>query len=120
MGGGGGGGRFKGTKGASIKISDQKMHKDSTHFNKHGRAMGYQTKKEYETAVKYFARKYQDHPEAKVSEGRWSGGGRFHTREQRIITYGNKTVIVDSQTGQIVTFYEGSEYRGLYDIKSIR
>ena len=43
--GGGINGGFKGTKGGSIEISDKKMYQVGDHFNKHGREMGYSSKK---------------------------------------------------------------------------
>ena len=120
MGGGKGGGRFQGTKGGSVQISDKEMHKLGKHFHKHGRAMGYTTKKEYDAAAKEFVRKYQDHPKAKVFDGMWSGGGKFGGGLQRIITYDGKTAIVDPPTGQIVDFYIGNDYRGLYGLKPVQ
>lgn len=120
MGGGGGKGWFGGTKGASVQISDKRMHQDGKHFRKHGRTMGYPDKKSYDAAAKEFARKYQEHPDAKVFEGKWGGSGKFAHKPQRVITYEGKTVIIEPKTGQIVDFYIGNEYRGLYDLTPVR
>ena len=120
MGGGGGSGKFKGTRGGIFKISGSKMYQDGKHYNKHGREMGYSSKNEYNNAAKNFAIKYQNHPDAKIYEGVWNGKGVFHEQVQRIITYGNMTVIIDPKTGQIIDFYYGDEYRGFIDLQRLR
>ena len=120
MGGGGGGGAFRGTKGASIQISDATMYQDGKHFNKHGRDMGYASKKEYDAAAKEFARANLKNPDAQIYEGKWNGGGNQHLEEQIAIMYDGKTVIINKQTGQIIDFYEGNECRGLIELKRIR
>ena len=111
---------FSGTKGGSIKISDKKMHQDGEHYNKHGRNMGYSSAREYDFAAKTFASKYQNHPDAKVYDGIWNGKGSFNGQLQRIITYKEKTVIINPKTGQVIDFYFGNEYRGFITLKKIR
>lgn len=113
-------GGFGRTRGSSIKISDKKMHQEGKHFNKHGRGMDYGSKKAYDAAAKEFARKYQDHPDARVYEGKWNGSGKLGGNRQRAITFDGKTVIIDKNTGQIVDYYIGEEYRGLIDLERIR
>lgn len=101
-------------------LQPRTIAKDSTHFNKHSRAMGFRDKKSYNRAAQDFAKKYQDHPDAKVYEGKWSARGKFQKETQRVITHNGKTVIVDPTTGQIIDFYEGTDFRGLNDLKPIR
>ena len=120
MGGGGGGGGFRGTKGSSIRISDKKIYQDGKHFNKHGRDMGYKSIKAYDSAAKEFAEKHQNHPDAKVYEGKWNGTGSQHREIQRIITYEGKTVIVNKDSGQVIDFYRGEAYRGIIELERIR
>ncbi|GHU74115.1 hypothetical protein FACS1894188_01400 [Clostridia bacterium] len=113
-------GGFKGTKGSSITISDKKMYQDGNHFNKHGRNMGYSDKKSYDAAAKEFVKKYQDDPNASIYEGIWNGKGTLNGHRQRIVTYGGKTAIIDPNTGQVIDFYQGTDYRGIINIKKLR
>ena len=118
--GGGTGGGFKGTKGSSINISDKNMHQIGKHFNKHGRDMGYSSKAEYNNAAREFVNSYQNHPDAKIYEGKWNGGGIYNNRIQRIVTYDNKTAIINPNTGQIIDFYTGTDRKGIIGLKRIR
>lgn len=120
MGGGAGGGGFSGTKGSSIIISDKEIHQAGKHFYKHGREMGYSSKKEYDAAAKAFARKYQNHPEASVYRGYQNQRGTKVSDPQRIISHNNTTVIINEKTGQVIDFYIGTEYRGVIRLERIR
>lgn len=104
----------------NIKVqSDKDMHQLGKHFNKHGRGMGYSSKKEYQRAAVEFAEKYKSNPNANIFRGKWNGSGKFNLKEQFAIKYENKTVIIDKVTGQIVNFYKGGEMRGLIEILKI-
>ncbi len=97
-----------------IKIdADKKMHQVGEHFNKHGRGMGYTSKKEYGDAALKFAQENSKNPKAKIIEGVWNGGGKANLKEQVAVIFENKTVIIDKISGQLIDFYEGSELRGL-------
>lgn len=43
----------------AINVSESKMYQLGDHFNKHGRGMGYESKKAYDAAAKEFATKYK-------------------------------------------------------------
>ena len=96
------------------------MYQIGDHFGKHGRSMGYYSKKEYDNAARTFVEKYQDHPDAQIYRGIWNGRGDFNGEWQRVITYDGKTAILHESTGQIVDFYVGTEYRGLIQLIKIR
>ncbi len=96
-----------------ISVSDSKMYQLGDHFNKHGRGMGYASKKEYDAAAKEFANTYQKNPNATILEGTWNGPGTLNGARQRAITYGGKTVVIDVKSGQVVDFFTGTEYKGI-------
>lgn len=120
MGGGGGGGGFRGTRGSKVSISDKRMYQDGFHFNKHGREMGYTSKKEYDASARAFATKYQEHPEAQSYRGQWNGSGNQGGEWQRIITYQGKSVIINEGSGQIIDYYNGTDFRGLVHLERLR
>ena len=61
-----------------IKVNTtKKMHQDGKHYNKHGRTMGYASKKEYDQAAKEFAIANMDNQEAKIYRGKWNGNGGY-------------------------------------------
>ncbi len=104
-----------------IKVqSDKDMHQLGKHFNKHGRNMGHASKKEYQRAAVEFAEKYKNNPNAKIFRGKWNGSGKFNLKEQFVISYENRSVIIDKISGQIVDFYKGTEMRGLIEILKIQ
>ena len=111
---------FKGTKGCNISISRQRMYQDGKHFNKRGREMGYTSKKEYSDDALDFANKNIHNPNAQIYEGIWNGKGNQNGQTQIVITYDNKTVIINKNSGQVIDFYEGADYRGLIDLHKIR
>ena len=118
--GAGSGGNFGNTRGTDISVSEQKMHQDGKHFNKHGRNMGYASKSEYNKAAINFANKNKFNPKAQVYEGKWNGNGRQNGEIQVVITYNNKTVIINKSSGQVIDFYEGTDFRGLINLRRIR
>ena len=112
----------KGSKGSgdnSIKISDKNMYQLGDHFNKHGRDMGYKSKKEYNQAAREFAEVYKDNPNSEIFEGKQTGrtGAEY---DQIIIRYEGKQVIIGKNSGQIIDFYEGTDLRGFINIKKVR
>ena len=90
------------------------MYQLGDHFNKHGKAMGYESKKAYDAAAREFANINQENSNAQIFEGIWNG------TVQRAISYEGKTVILDKATGQIIDFYEGCEFRGWINITQIQ
>ena len=79
------------------------------HYNKHGRGMGYSSKIEYDAAAKKFATEMQTHPDTKIFEGQWNGRGQLNGTTQRAIINNGKTVIIDSNSGKIIDFFEGTD-----------
>jgi hypothetical protein len=59
----------------NICISDSKMYQLGKHFEKHGRQMGYNSKKEYDAAAQNFVKNHLNNLEAKVFEGVWMEKG---------------------------------------------
>jgi len=104
-----------------IKIdAEKKMHQVGDHFNKHGREMGYTSKKEYGDAALKFAQENSKNPKAEIFEGKWNTRGTRINDKQIGITFENRTVIIDKRTGQLLDFYQGSEMRGLIELIKIQ
>ncbi len=104
-----------------IKIdANKKMHQVGDHFNKHGRSMGYSSKKEYGDAALRFAQDNSKNPKAQIFEGELNYGGNRTGDIQIAISHENRTVIVDKITGQLIDFYEGTEMRGLINLLKIQ
>lgn len=105
---------FKGeSKVSAISISESKMYLLGDHFEKHGRGMGYASKKAYDAAAKEFATINQMNKKATIVEGTWNGRGSLNGTLQRAITYDGKTVVLDVVSGQVLDFYVGTEYMGI-------
>ncbi len=103
-----------------IKINSEKeMHQLGKHFNKHGREMGHASKKEYQKAAVEFAKKYKTHSNSKIMQGTWNGKGAYTDVKQIAISFEERTVILDKQTGQLIDFYKGTELRGLKELIQI-
>jgi hypothetical protein len=117
-----GGGGSKGTNKSvkEVPVSSEKMYQLGKHFNKHGRQMGFASKKEYDQAAKDFAKKYQNDPKAEIWEGVWNGKGNLNGKTQRAIIYNDKTVILDPVSGQVIDFYQGTRLGGLIHLKKLR
>ena len=105
-----------------IKIDAQKqMYQEGKHFNKHGRAMGYSSKKEYSDAALKFAQENSKNTNAQIFEGTWNGTGKVTAQTQQIaISCENKTVILNKLSGQIIDFYKGTELRGLIKLITLQ
>lgn len=105
--------------GKSFELSKQKMYKQGYHFNKHGREMGYSSKKEYEKGARRFWKKNRF--SAEIFEGKWnSSSGEQKGQIQVIIRSKGKQLIVNKETKQIVDFYEGTSIKGFLDIKKVQ
>jgi len=102
-----------GSKVTPITLSDSKMYQLGDHFNKHGRGMGYESKKAYDLAAKEFASINQNNPKARIVEGTWNGSGSLNGTNQRAITYDGRTVVIDTKSGQVIDFFVGTEYKGI-------
>ncbi|MDT0124683.1 RHS repeat-associated core domain-containing protein [Paenibacillus sp. RRE4] len=101
----------------AVNVSESKMYQLGDHFNKHGRGMGYESKKAYDTAAKEFATKNQSNSKSSIVEGTWNGSGSLNGTTQRAITYDGRTVILDTKTGQVIDFFIGIEYKGINIVK---
>jgi len=102
-----------GSKVSPITLSDSKMYQLGDHFNKHGRGMGYESKKAYDLAAKEFASINQNNPKARIVEGTWNGSGSLNGTNQRAIIYDGRTVVIDTKSGQVIDFFVGTEYKGI-------
>ena len=99
---------------------DKLMWSLGSHFNKHGRTMGYASKADYDAAAKAFATDMQTKPNTIIIEGEWNGAGQLNGTTQRAIINDGTTVIVDSKTGQVIDFYEGTELKGLINQRQVK
>jgi len=81
--------------------------------------MGYASKKEYQNAAIEFAEKCKNNPAAKIMEGQWNGKGIQKNTHQILIHFENRTVILQKETGQLVDFYIGSDWKGLINLITI-
>ena len=103
----------------SFKVSNQKMYQLGNHYNKHGKDMGYASKKEYEQAARIFLQKYLK--DAEVFEGTYnSGHGKNAGIRQIIVRYNGKQLIINKESGQIVDFYEGTSLESFIRIERIQ
>ena len=91
--------------GDSIKISDKKMYQVGSHYNKHGRQMGYSSKKEYEQAARDFFENNKSTCE--IYEGIYNDPHGGPENPQYILRQDGRQLIIDKETGQIMDFYEG-------------
>ena len=110
----------KTTYGDSINISSEKMYQQGQHYNKHGRSMGYNSKAEYDAAAKEFVNMYKGDSKSEIFEGVWNGKGQLNGTTQIVIRNGGKQVIIDKSTGQIIDFYQGTELKGLINVRQVQ
>ena len=102
----------------NIELSPKKMYLLRTHFNKHGREMGYYSKKEYDAAARAFVERNKD--TATMYEGRWTdSSGKESQQRQIIIQAEGRQAVVNRKTMQLIDFFDGNSLRGFYDIRSI-
>ena len=112
-------GKVENSYGKSIEISQEKMYQQGQHYNKHGRDMGYSSKKEYEQAARDFFE--QNKNTSEIYEGIWnnSRGGQSGQR-QIIMRKDGRQLIINKQSGQIIDFYEGTSLDGFIDIERVQ
>ena len=102
--------------GRTIKISEKKMYQIGDHFNKHGRKMGYTSKKEYEAGAREFFQKHMDDAEIRV--GKWnSSRGEQGGERQIIVRAEGKQLIINKDTKQLINFYKGTSLDGFIEIR---
>ena len=107
------------TYGSRIVISDQKMHQQGDHYNKHGRDMGYESKKAYEAGARAFIADNKN--TAEIYVGEWnSSRGVQAGQEQIIIRAEGKQAIINKTSGQIIDFYEGTSLNGFINIERVQ
>lgn len=105
----------------NIKLSSKSMHQLGDHFNKHGKEMGYKSKKAYEKGARQFVKKVSKSSKTQVFEGEWNGRGKTTSgRLQIILRYQGKQAIIDKKTGQLINFYQGTELKGFKNVKEIK
>ncbi len=75
---------------------------------------------EYNKVAINFANKNKSNPIAQVYEGKWNGNGKQNGEIQIVITYNNKTIIVNKSSGQTIDFYKGTDFRGLINLHRIK
>ena len=112
-------GKVENSYGKSIEISQEKMYQQGQHYNKHGRDMGYSSKKEYEQAARDFFE--QNKNTSEIYEGIWnnSRGGQSGQR-QIIMRKDGRQLIINKQSGKIIDFYEGTSLDGFIDIERMQ
>lgn len=95
------------------------MYQVGDHFNKHGREMGYTSKKEYEQAARDFFETNKDNCE--IYEGIFnSAHGNQNNQVQYIFRCDGKQLIINKQTGQIIDFYEGTGLDSFINVERIQ
>ena len=103
----------------SISVSDKKMYQLGDHYTKHGKNMGYGSKKEYEAAARQFFTEKSS--TAEIYEGIWnSSRGQQSGELQIIIRNEGKQLIINKNTGQIIDFYEGTSLDGFIKLEKVQ
>ncbi|SFU33153.1 T7SS effector LXG polymorphic toxin [Butyrivibrio sp. M55] len=105
--------------GKLVVVSEEKMYQQGKHYNKHGRDMGYSSKKEYEQGARDFLE--QNREEAEIYEGTWNDSrGSQAGQRQIIIRHDGKQLIINKETNQIIDFYEGNDLGGFKDLERVQ
>lgn len=95
------------------------MYQQGQHFNKHGKEMGYTSKKAYEQGARDFVKNNKS--KAEIFEGTWNSSRGSQSGEvQIIIRYEGKQAIINKETGQIIDFYNGTSLDGFIDIRQVQ
>ena len=95
------------------------MYQQGQHYNKHGRDMGFESKKEYEAGARDFIERNRN--TAEIFEGKWnSSRGSQGGETQIIIRSEGKQAIINKETGQIIDFYEGTSLDGFINIRQVQ
>ena len=109
----------KASYGKSIELSEDKMYQQGQHYNKHGRYMGYSSKKEYEQAARDFFE--QNKNTSEMFEGIWnSSRGVQSGQVQIIMRQDGKQLIINKESGRIIDFYEGTSLEGFINIERVQ
>ena len=112
-------GKTRGQYGDQLEISDQKMYQQGQHYNKHGKDMGYGSKKDYEAGARNFIENNKS--TAEIFEGTWSSSRVGQAGETQIILRADgKQAIINKATGQIIDFYEGTNLNGFINIRQVQ
>ena len=105
--------------GDQLEVSDQKMYQQGQHYNKHGKDMGYGSKKDYEAGARNFIENNKS--TAEIFEGTWnSSRGGQSGETQIIIRADGKQAIINKETGQIIDFYEGTSLDGFINVRQVQ
>lgn len=95
------------------------MYQQGQHYNKHGKDMGYSSKKTYEAGAREFIKTNKN--SAEIFEGTWnaSRGGQAG-QVQIIISAKGMQAIINKTTGQIIDFYKGTSLDGFIKIRKVQ
>ena len=105
--------------GDQLEVSEQKMYQQGQHYNKHGKDMGYGSKKDYEAGARDFIENNKS--AADIFEGKWnSSRGGQSGETQIIIRADGKQAIINKATGQIIDFYEGTSLNGFINVRQVQ
>ena len=105
--------------GDQLEVSDQKMYQQGQHYNKHGKDMGYGSKKDYEAGARNFIENNKS--TADIFEGKWNSSRGGQSGETRIIIRADgKQAIINKETGQIIDFYEGTSLNGFINVRQVQ
>ena len=104
----------------SLVLSDRQMYQLGAHYNKHGRHMGFDNKKEYQAGAKEFFDKYIIDETSKIYEGKWNGKGTMNDRIQIALQNEGKTLVIDKETKQMVDYYVGTNIDGIIFKKKVK
>lgn len=105
--------------GKSIRISEKKMYQLGDHFNKHGRDMGYVSKKEYEQAARDFFEQNKD--KCEIYEGIFNNSRGIQSgKAQYILRQDGKQLIISKETSQIIDFYEGTSLDAFINVERLQ
>lgn len=104
----------------SFILSEKQMYQLGPHYNKHGKNMGFNSKKEYQSGAGEFFDKYIYDETSEIFEGKWNGKGIMNNRIQIALQNDGKTLIIDKVTKQIVDYYEGTNIDGMIFRKKVK
>lgn len=95
------------------------MYQVGDHYNKHGRDMGYVSKKEYEQAARDFFEQNKD--KCEIYEGLFNNSRGIQSgKAQYILRQDGKQLIISKETGQIIDFYEGTSLDAFINVERLQ
>lgn len=95
------------------------MYQQGDHYNKHGRDIGYASKKDYESGARAFIENNKS--TAEIFEGKWNSSRGGQSGEAQIIIRSNgKQAIINKSTGQIIDFYDGTSLDGFINVRQVQ